>query len=69
MKTCKICSKKNICKEPCDWLKDELKKVEVGKEYLTFTDLGLIDETLQDKGYDYFGGQDKDFIDANMGWD
>ena len=46
-KNCKICKKYSLCKSPCEWLKKELKKIEIPKEFLTHTELGIIDPSLE----------------------
>ena len=46
MKSCKNCKDKAICKKPCEWLEKILQNIEVPKEHLTFTELGIERHTL-----------------------
>lgn len=46
MKTCNDCVDKKICNKPCNWLKKELSKVTVKKEFLNFTELGILEKEI-----------------------
>ena len=73
---CKTCSKRKTCKEICENLEKYL------RNFTAFRKEGLslyqdnagntIDTNYlieKNKTYPWVGTQDKDFIDANLGWD
>ena len=62
-KFCLTCDKKKTCERICTDLEEFLKEA-IGGNYQPHYHR---EET--EHSYDWAGGQDKDFIDANLGWD
>ena len=63
---CKTCKTRKNCKKICPELEKYLRK------FTTPYDRNLTGRYYdrgEDATYEWAGGQDKDFIDANMGWD
>jgi hypothetical protein len=60
---CEVCDKYSTCKKICDKLEKHLKETCGGNHQEHYHR-----EETQNL-YDWCGGQDKDFIDANLGWD
>lgn len=38
-KTCGTCKDRETCTKPCEWLREELKKVTTYKQHITFSEL------------------------------
>jgi len=65
---CKTCKDKKLCKKICPELEKHLQKECGLKEIRTLTSC-FKDNAEVATTYDWAGGQDRDFIDANLGWD
>jgi len=62
---CKTCKTRKNCKKICPELEKYLREFTTPQnDYI-----GLYNDRGEDATYEWAGGQDKDFIDANMGWD
>jgi len=64
---CRNCSKRESCVEICDRLEKYLRKFTTYRK----EPLSLYQDNAERaiEKYDWAGGQDADFINANLGWD
>lgn len=46
---CNSCDKRKLCKEPCEWLKKELKKTETYQVHKTYSNLIKLEEIIEAK--------------------